>query len=550
MSLYGVDSINDKHTINSYPIEIKIKNSVEPDGAATDPTPSELQQIESQFAAVIQESTDNKNAAGQYAANANTSAQASALSATEALASAQSAKTSETNANMFATDAETSATNANTSAQSAQQSASSASESAVNANSSAQSATQSAISANESRQSANQSAIDSEVSYQAAKQSATNANVSAQSASLSENNAENSELSSKSWAVGDTDTRPNENTDNSKYYSVESQKVLDEMERKAQSGELDGFSPVATVRQTSDGAIISITDKTETTSATITNGKNFVILGYFDTLALLKVAIPNPNVGDAYGVGTSSPFDIYVYDGILRDWKNNGTLKGQDGISSYLFIRYGETSTPSQLLTEPNIYIGLCNSTNPIAPTVYTEYTWYKWKGETGRGITSIIQTSGDGSAGATDTYTITYSDNTTSTFSVYNGANGIDGVGIVSILRTSGDGSAGTTDIYTITYTNGNTNTFSVYNGKNGSDATVIVDSSLSSTSTNPVQNKVINTALLEKLDKSGGTMTGSLIAVSSDVSTLEVRNISAGISDISTGTSLSTGAIYLVYE
>lgn len=38
------------------------------------------------------------------------------------------------------------------------------------------------------------------------------------------------------------------------------------------------------------------------------------------------------------------------------------------------------------------------------------------------------------------------------------------------------------------------------------------IVDSALSSTSTNPVQNKVVNTELEKKLSRSGGTMTGAL--------------------------------------
>lgn len=42
-----------------------------------------------------------------------------------------------------------------------------------------------------------------------------------------------------------------------------------------------------------------------------------------------------------------------------------------------------------------------------------------------GRGIASIVRTSGNGSAGTTDTYTITYTDNTTSTFCVYNGKDG-----------------------------------------------------------------------------------------------------------------------------
>ena len=45
--------------------------------------------------------------------------------------------------------------------------------------------------------------------------------------------------------------------------------------------------------------------------------------------------------------------------------------------------------------------------------------------GDTGNGISSVIRTSGDGSAGTTDTYTITYTDTTTSEFDVYNGADG-----------------------------------------------------------------------------------------------------------------------------
>lgn len=48
-------------------------------------------------------------------------------------------------------------------------------------------------------------------------------------------------------------------------------------------------------------------------------------------------------------------------------------------------------------------------------------------------------------------------------------GANGADGRGIKSVARTSGNGSAGTTDTYTITYTDTTTSTFTVYNGKDG---------------------------------------------------------------------------------
>jgi len=53
----------------------------------------------------------------------------------------------------------------------------------------------------------------------------------------------------------------------------------------------------------------------------------------------------------------------------------------------------------------------------------------------------------------------------------------GEDGRGIVSVTRTSGTGAAGTTDTYTITYTDGSTSTFQVRNGDNGKTPVAGVD-------------------------------------------------------------------------
>lgn len=94
--------------------------------------------------------------------------------------------------------------------------------------------------------------------------------------------------------------------------------------------------------------------------------------------------------------------------------------------------------------------------------------------GKDGRGIVSIVKTA---TSGLVDTYTITYTDNTTSTFNVTNGKDGIngqdgvdgaDGVGIASIAKT---GTQGLVDTYTITMTNGTTYTYQVTNGKDGED-------------------------------------------------------------------------------
>lgn len=48
-------------------------------------------------------------------------------------------------------------------------------------------------------------------------------------------------------------------------------------------------------------------------------------------------------------------------------------------------------------------------------------------------------------------------------------GPQGNAGVSILSIRRTAGDGSAGTVDTYTVTYSNATTTTFDVTHGKNG---------------------------------------------------------------------------------
>lgn len=97
--------------------------------------------------------------------------------------------------------------------------------------------------------------------------------------------------------------------------------------------------------------------------------------------------------------------------------------------------------------------------------------------GKDGRGIKSIVRTSGTGAAGTTDTYTITYTDDTTSTFTVYNGKNGTNGKdGTTPHIGANGNWFIGETDTGV---------------AAGGSDITV--DNELSTESENPVQNKVI---------------------------------------------------------
>lgn len=78
-------------------------------------------------------------------------------------------------------------------------------------------------------------------------------------------------------------------------------------------------------------------------------------------------------------------------------------------------------------------------------------------KGQEGQSIKGIEKTS---TSGLVDTYTITLTDGTTSTFSVTNGK---------AISGISKTGTSGLVDTYTIRFNDGTTSTFTVTNGAKG---------------------------------------------------------------------------------
>ena len=59
-------------------------------------------------------------------------------------------------------------------------------------------------------------------------------------------------------------------------------------------------------------------------------GSGFKVLGYYATVNALSSAVAAPNIGDAYGVGVSNPYNIYIYDAV-NGWVNNGPLQGAKG---------------------------------------------------------------------------------------------------------------------------------------------------------------------------------------------------------------------------
>ena len=61
------------------------------------------------------------------------------------------------------------------------------------------------------------------------------------------------------------------------------------------------------------------------------DGKSFEIKGYYASVTALEAGVPKPAPGDAYCVGSTAPYDVYIYDGVSGEWINNGTIQGAKG---------------------------------------------------------------------------------------------------------------------------------------------------------------------------------------------------------------------------
>ena len=68
-------------------------------------------------------------------------------------------------------------------------------------------------------------------------------------------------------------------------------------------------------------------------------GSSLKILGHFDTVAELQASAPQ-NVGDAYSVGTATPYNLYIFDGLRNEWKDYGQIRAAD-----ISARYVENQT-------------------------------------------------------------------------------------------------------------------------------------------------------------------------------------------------------------
>ena len=60
------------------------------------------------------------------------------------------------------------------------------------------------------------------------------------------------------------------------------------------------------------------------------NGEGIKIISHFDTLEELEAAVKSPNAGDAYSVGLSLPYNLYIYDYLYSVWRDYGAIRSTD----------------------------------------------------------------------------------------------------------------------------------------------------------------------------------------------------------------------------
>lgn len=157
----------------------------------------------------------------------------------------------------------------------------------------------------------------------------------------------------------------------------------------------DGFSPTATVTKSGKVATISITDKAGTTTAQVSDGADGDD-GYSPVASVSKSGkVATISITDKTGTTTATVSD------------------GQDG----------SPGAPGADGFSPTIAVSTIPGGHRLTITDVNGVKRYDvLNGNSGNGIASIEKT---GTSGLVDTYTITYTDETTTTFTVTNGQNG-----------------------------------------------------------------------------------------------------------------------------
>ena len=154
---------------------------------------------------------------------------------------------------------------------------------------------------------------------------------------------------------------------------------------------------------------------------------------------------------------------------VMRDFGKKGAdgSTGQTGQTGQAGVAGNGIASILKTKTEGNVDTYTITFTDAsVAPVTFTVTNGTV--GAKGNGIVNVSINSAKSDAAKT-TYVVTFDEGEPFEFEVKNGTNGqngADGVGIASVAKTS---TTGLVDLYTITYTNNTTSTFTVVNGKDG---------------------------------------------------------------------------------
>ena len=128
--------------------------------------------------------------------------------------------------------------------------------------------------------------------------------------------------------------------------------------------------------------------------------------------------------GDGYIIGEN----LYVWNG--STWQDVGKVKGPQGDPGTNAYITGVTASVGNTTGTPSVNVTTAGTPSNISFNL--SFNGLKGEsgedGENGVGINSFVKTSGNGTAGTTDTYTITFTNGVTSAITVYNGSNGTNG--------------------------------------------------------------------------------------------------------------------------
>ena len=235
------------------------------------------------------------------------------------------------------------------------------------------------------------------------------------------------------------------------------------------------------------------------------DGTSFDIWGHFDTLEDLEQTVPIGETGEAYSVGVVEPYHIFTWDVNDNDWVDIGSIQGPKGDQGPVGPQGPQGVQGPQGETGLQGPKGDTGATGPQGP-----------QGEQGpKGDTGLQGPKGDtGETGPQGPQGPQGVQGETG-LQGPEGPAGPTGNGIDSVTKTN---TSGLVDTYTITFTDGDSTTFTLTNGdsiemraSNGyiqwkytNSSTwnnlIAIDSELSSTSENPVQNKAITEAINNK--------------------------------------------------